>query len=88
MNGTYEKKGRYWVLRYYSNVVENGQTRRIYRSKRLGLISDFPPKRHKGKDGKDVPNAVIELGKPFLAGLPKASSGIALLRFSEFVTTV
>lgn len=85
MDGTYEKKGLYWVLRYYSNVVEDGETRRIYRSKRLALIADFPPKRHKGKDGKDVPNAVIELGKEFLAGLPKTSSGIALLRFGAFV---
>jgi integrase len=87
MQGTYEKKRGYWALRYYSTAVENGETRRVYRSQRLGLISDFPPKRHKGKDGSDVPNAIVDLGNEFLAKLPKTSngSGLALIRFGEFV---
>jgi integrase len=85
MQGTYEKKGFYWVLRYYMSVVENGDTRRVFRSKRLGLIADFPPKRHRGKDGKDTPNVIVNLGNEFLATLPKNGSGLALIRFGEFV---
>jgi integrase len=49
------------------------------------LIADFPPKRHKGKDGKDVPNAIVALGNEFLAALPKNGSGLALVRFGAFV---
>jgi integrase len=85
MHGTYEKKGLYWVIRYYSTVIENGKSRRIYRSKRLGLISDFPPKRHKGKNGKDVPNAIIDLGNQILAAQTRNGSGLALIRFRVFV---
>lgn len=85
MQGTYERKGRYWVLRYYSTTVENGAAHRIYRSKRLGLISDFPPKRHKGKDGKDVPTAIVDFGNQVLSAQRKNSSGVALVRFSDFI---
>lgn len=88
MQGTYEKKGLYWVLRYYSTVVENGKARRIYRSKRIGLISDFPPKRHRAKDGKDVPNAIIDLGNEFLATQSKSGSTLALIRFQVFVKDI
>ena len=87
MQGTYEKKRSHWVLRYYATVVEGGVSRRLFRSQRLGLIADFPPKRHKGKDGSDVPNAIVDLGNEFLATLPKNgnSSGLALIRLGEFV---
>lgn len=71
MQGTYERKGLYWVLRYYTTAVDNDAMRRVYRAKRLGLISDFPAKRHKGKDGKNVPNAIVDLGNEFLSTLPK-----------------
>ena len=85
MQGTYERKGRYWVLRYYTMIVENGVARRLYRSKRLGLIADFPAKRHKGKDGKDVPNAIVELGNQFLAAQRTNGSEVVLVRFADFV---
>lgn len=50
------------------------------------MIEDFPPKRHKGKDGSDVPNAVINLGNEFLSKLPKnGAGGLALIRLEEFV---
>lgn len=74
------------MLRYYSVVFENGQKRRVYRAKRLGLVDDFPPKRRRGKDGKDVPNEIVRLGNAFLATQPKSgASGLALVRFSSFI---
>ena len=85
MQGTHERKGQYWVLRYYTTVVENGVARRIYRSKRLGLIADFPPKRHKGKDGKGVPKAIVDLGNQFLAAQRTTGSELVLVRFADFV---
>jgi len=43
-------------------VIEGGKMRSVLRAKRLGLVTDFPPKRHRGKDGKDVPNEILRMG--------------------------
>lgn len=38
------KKNPVWVGRWYEDVIENGETRRIYRSEVLGTKLDFPTK--------------------------------------------
>src|SRR5215831_7553913 len=86
--GTIVKKGGWWVLRYRTTARENGASRRVLRAKRLGKTEDFPPKRHKGKDGKDVPNAVANLATEFLADLNKRPDGMSLVRLGEFVEQV
>jgi hypothetical protein len=89
--GTIVKKGGWWVLRYRATARENGLARRVLRAKRLGLITDFPPKRHKGKNGKDAPNAVVNLASEFLADLNKQGRGSndnSLVRLGEFVEEV
>ena len=89
--GTIVKKGGWWVLRYRATARENGLARRVLRAKRLGLITDYPPKRHKARDGKDAPNAVVNLASEFLADLNKqgrGSSDNSLVRLGEFVDQV
>ena len=89
--GTIVKKSGWWVLRYRATARENGQVRRVLRARRLGLIAEFPPKRHKGKDGKDAPNAIANIASEFLADLNKQGRGNndnSLVRFGEFVDDV
>ena len=89
--GTIVKKGGWWVLRYRATARENGLARRVLRAKRLGLITDYPPKRHKARDGKDAPTAVVNLASEFLADLNKqgrGSSDNSLVRLGEFVDQV
>jgi len=89
--GTIVKKNGWWVLRYRATARENGIARRVLRAKRLGLVAEFPPKRHRGRDGKDVPNAIANTASEFLANLNKqerGSSDASLVRLGEFVETV
>ena len=84
--GVYEKKSGYWVLRYRVKVSQNGQIKAVRRAKRLGRIEDFPPKRHKGKDGKDTPNAIIDLGNEFLSTLKQPDkTDLVLIKMGEFI---
>jgi len=65
--------------------------RRVLRAKRLGLIAEFPPKRHKGRDGKDVPNAIVNIASEFLTDLNKQGRGSndsSLVRLGEFIDDV
>jgi len=78
----------WWVLRYRTTAREKGVARRVLRAKRLGLIEDYPPKRHKGKDGRDTPNAVVNLASEFLADLNKRPDGNSLVRLGEFVEEI
>jgi integrase len=89
--GTIVKKNGWWVLRYRATARENGIARRVLRAKRLSLVAEFPPKRHRGRDGKDVPNAIANTASEFLANLNKqerGSSDASLVRLGEFVETV
>jgi integrase len=86
MAGHITKKSGYWVLRHRVRVIENGQVRSVLRAKRLGLIADFPPKRHRGKDGKDVPNEILQMGSEICTEGVEART--LLTRFGEFVEQV
>src|SRR3989442_621417 len=86
MAGHITKKGGWWVLRHRVRVIENGRTRSVLRAKRLGTLADFPPKRHKSKDGKDVPNAILQMGSEVCTETKTSDS--LLTRFCEFVEQV
>jgi hypothetical protein len=63
----------------------------VLRAKRLGQIAESPPKGHKGKDGKDAPNAIANIASEFLADLNKQGRGSndnSLVRLGEFVDEV
>lgn len=85
--GTIDIKGKWWVLRYYVTVMENGQLRKPYRSERLGLVTDFPPKRHKAKgDRLGTPNAIRTKADEFLIGINKQQRELAVMpRLGAFI---
>jgi integrase len=60
--------------------------RSMLRAKRLGLVADFPRKRHRGKDGKDVPNEILRMGTEICAVSVEART--LLTRLGEFVEQV
>jgi integrase len=86
MAGHITKKGGWWVLRHRVRVIENGRTRSVLRAKRLGTLADFLPKRHRSKNGKDVPNAILRMGSEVCT--ETKSSDNLLTRFGEFVEQV
>jgi hypothetical protein len=86
MAGHYVKKDGWWILRHRVRVIEGGKMRSVLRAKRLGLVADFPPKRHRGKDGKDVPNEILRMGGEICTVSVEART--LLTRLGEFVERV
>jgi len=70
------KSGRYWRLRYYEPVLENGQVTRKQSSRKLALIREYPTK-----------TEVRPLAETFLASLSqqRAESGQSVADFLENV---
>lgn len=71
--GSYVKRNGWWLLRYRESVVENGELKRPLRSPKLALLSDYPPKRQRKKNGADqgkkfddVPDEVKVLARRYL----------------------
>lgn len=71
--GSYVKRNGWWLLRYRESVVENGELKRMLRSRKLALLSHYPPKRQRKKNGAangtkfdDVPDAVKVLARQYL----------------------